>query len=307
MRSRNTILFFAVGLALMTGFFLFHLLSSASQPAAPTEEHVTVYSAAHDIQARSPIKPDELEAVVRPISAVEPDAFRSLNGLRGKIALTTIPAGATLTKSRVGTLTDEPLTVQMRPGMRAVTIGIDSVAGVAGFIEPGDRVDIVAVQKATPGSSTNLISSAQIIMRGILVLAMGGQTDTVAASATPGEAPTTATLGVTPQQAEDLILADATASLRLLLRPARESIHNSEKTKRYHPVNTAENQMSNPMMYTTYALNNGRTTTNLTTTAAIPAPKIASSASHASSKKHFLAISVIDGDQILKDGESDKP
>ncbi len=105
-------------------------------------------------------------------------------------------------------------------GLRAVSIAIDRVKGVSGLIEPGDRVDVIAV----PQRVGEEIPKASTILRGVLVLAMGNETETASATPSPdNQNLTTVTLAVNPQQANLLALADVYATLRLALRSPDES------------------------------------------------------------------------------------
>ncbi|MFN2528900.1 MAG: Flp pilus assembly protein CpaB [Candidatus Baltobacteraceae bacterium] len=101
---------------------------------------------------------------------------------------------------------------------------IDKVKGVSDLIQPGDRVDVIAVA-ARVGSET---PAASAILRGALVLALGSTLDSAApATATTPDTQTvaTVTLGVTPAQANLLAMADINATLRLSLRSPRESVN----------------------------------------------------------------------------------
>lgn len=108
------------------------------------------------------------------------------------------------------------------PGMRAMTIGVNAESGVAGFIEPGSRIDLVArindPQSGKPMTRT--------IVQNVTVIAVGTRLSPGQPPVEPGQpAPPPAsnvTLLVTPQQAEVLDLA-AAGSTRLVLRSALDS------------------------------------------------------------------------------------
>ncbi len=105
--------------------------------------------------------------------------------------------------------------------MRAVSISIDKVKGVAGLIQPGDRVDVIAV----PPRVASEVPHASAILRGALVLAMGNEVETTSATPSPdNQNLTTVTLALTPRQVDLLASADLNTTLRLALRPPKESI-----------------------------------------------------------------------------------
>jgi pilus assembly protein CpaB len=110
------------------------------------------------------------------------------------------------------------LSSMLDPGRRAVTVRVDDVRGVAGFIQPGDRVDVVLI-RTEAGSRTNA-SYADIILQSAKVLAI----DQIAGERT--EQPTVAkavTLEVSPEDAQKILLATNIGRLSLILRQPAES------------------------------------------------------------------------------------
>jgi len=113
-------------------------------------------------------------------------------------------------KSRVtGFGENRRMAMRLAEGRRAFTISIDSVSGVAGFVSPGDRVDILL----TRGGAESLESV--VILRNILVVAVDQKTNARSTSPTPGR---TATVEVTPTEAQKLALAQQVGRLSLSLR-----------------------------------------------------------------------------------------
>lgn len=108
-------------------------------------------------------------------------------------------------------------------GMRAVTVRVNDVVGVAGFVLPGMRVDVL-ITGHPPGNNTTVTKT---ILQNILVLSAGKtlQTDS---SGKPVDAPNV-TLLVTPQQAELLTLAGNEGRIQLVLRNGGDQ--NIEKTQ----------------------------------------------------------------------------
>jgi pilus assembly protein CpaB len=215
MKSRQLMFIVSIVIAAAAGFLAWNYLSTISK-SQTTAVMRSVLIATKDIQARSQITPAMLTTQTRPATSVDPDALSDPNSITNFIALTSIPSGAVLTKSRVGKPEEAPLPVRLKAGMRAVTIPIDSVRGVAGLIEPGDHVDVIAVMNRGYGSG----SAVSTFLHDVLVLAMGTALEQQHNPQTT-ESPnaTTATLAVSPKQAELLTLADSVAQLRLSLRP----------------------------------------------------------------------------------------
>lgn len=221
MNVRRTTLLIAIVLAVGTGWLTLTYLSSL-RPAASQQRQVLV--ATQDIPARTQITPAMFHTETRSANTLQPDALADPTRATGSLALITIPSGSQLTASEIGTNVAFALPVRLREGMRAVSIPIDRVKGVAGLIQPGDRVDVIAV----PPHGNGAPGKAVTILRGIRVLAVGNSLENVSATPSPQEeAAATVTLEVNPKQADLLAWADANANIRLALRSPREPIRSA--------------------------------------------------------------------------------
>ncbi|HTD37827.1 MAG TPA: Flp pilus assembly protein CpaB, partial [Candidatus Limnocylindrales bacterium] len=130
-------------------------------------------------------------------------------------------AGSTLTETKVGRPTEVGLTVRLRPGMRAVSIPVDRIKAVSGLIQPGDRVDVLASVPRGKGEPPKTFA----IIRGAIVLAINSSLETAGATPSPDNAnPGSVTLGITPEQAKLLTVADLNTVLRLALRSPQEPV-----------------------------------------------------------------------------------
>ena len=115
--------------------------------------------------------------------------------------------------------------------MRTVAIPIDGqgIASAGGFILPNDRVDVVRIGR-DDDTRTNDALGVQTIMTNIRVLAVGQNAqERMSERNTIGP---TATLEVSPEQAEILVLAQRTAQLSLVLRPLSEAGAAARQTAR---------------------------------------------------------------------------
>jgi pilus assembly protein CpaB len=206
-------------LALGTGVLLLNYLTSlrASAQVVLTKR---VYVASRDVPARALLTDEFLVEATKPVAEVDADAVTDRKQVVGKYSLITIPAGSVVTTSKVGSAANA-LPARLSYGMRAVSISIDRVKGVAGLIQPGDRVDVIAV----PPRVGSEVPRAAAILRGALVLAMGNAVETTSATPSPdNQNLTTVTLALTPKQVDLLASADINTTLRLALRPAKEPI-----------------------------------------------------------------------------------
>jgi pilus assembly protein CpaB len=227
MNTRRTTLLVAILLAIGTGWLTLNYINGIKGANAGSNQQRVVLVATSDILPRTTITPAMVKRVTVPVTGAEPDALSDQVPAVGSLSLISIPAGAQLTASKVGRPSDVGLPVRLDPGMRAVSIQIDKVKGVSGLVQPGDRVDIIAI----PPRSGSEPPPAATILRGIKVLAVGASLETSSATPSPQEQQsTTVTLAVTPRQADLIAMADTNATLRLALRSPREPL-NSEPTE----------------------------------------------------------------------------
>jgi pilus assembly protein CpaB len=101
-------------------------------------------------------------------------------------------------------------------GYRAITVKVDDEAGIAGFLMPGTLVDVLAVINP-PNESSGQNPISKIVLQNIKVLASGQNLDQPKDGREPVSIKT-ATLLVTPEQAEKLVLSSFDGRLRLALR-----------------------------------------------------------------------------------------
>ena len=107
------------------------------------------------------------------------------------------------------------LSALVKPGMKAVTIRVNDVEGVGGFVLPGDHVDVVLTRQIDKGSATT-----QVVLQNTRVLAVDQIADERAQKAAVAKS---VTLEVDTVDAQKLWLASSVGSLSLLLRKAGET------------------------------------------------------------------------------------
>lgn len=229
MNTRRITLLLAILLAIGTGWLTLNYINNVKTSTLANNAPRAVVVAAVDIPARTPITSNMLRQTTLPTSVVERDAIGTADSANGQLSLITIPAGSQITTSKIGRPEDVGLPVRLAPGKRAVSIQIDRVKGISGLLQPGDRVDILAIPPRN-GNGSELPHTAAIL-RGIKVLAVGNTMETTSATPSPDfQNSQTITLEVTPKQADLLASADANTTLRLALRSPREPL-NSEPTE----------------------------------------------------------------------------
>ncbi len=214
MKSQKIIFIIALTVAAVTILLTYNYLTAINKPQVTVATR-NIVIAAQDIAARTTITPAMLTTVERPADSIDIDAFTNPSKVSGFLALTSIPKGAVITASRIGKPDNAPLPVRLKKGTRALTIPIDPVSGVAGFIEPGDYVDLIAVMNR--GDDAGKVKT---FMHDVLVIAIGNTMEQASdPQASQAQAATTATLAVTPKQAEVITLAYSASQIRLTLRP----------------------------------------------------------------------------------------
>ena len=161
------------------------------------------------------VSPDSLKVVTWPADAQPEGAVHDPQEVVGSIARTTIGKNQPVAKTELIAQGAGLLPLMIDEGMRAMSVKVDSVTGVSGFITPNSHVDVIVA--ATRGEKNDMRS--RVIMQNIRVLATG--TIIEQKDEKPVEVPTV-TLLVTPEQAETLTLATRYDSVRLALRNYRD-------------------------------------------------------------------------------------
>ncbi len=187
--------------------------------AADSDGLAAVVVAVKDIGFGAPIGPNDVTVQTWPAKALPPGAFTNLREVlpaeingemrRSKRALV---QGEILMRSKVGEFGEKVTIVQtLGENSRAVAIKVDAVSGVAGFVTPGDRVDIILTQGGRAGLS------AVTILQNVRVIAVDQVADE--AKDKPGVA-RTVTVEVSPDDSQKLALAQKAGQLSLTLRTA---------------------------------------------------------------------------------------
>jgi len=111
------------------------------------------------------------------------------------------------------------LAAALGPGMRAVTVGVSATSGVAGFVFPGDRVDLVLTQEVAGGGEGPPLRASETIVRNIRVLAVDQRLDSRnEAGNQVAQTVSTITFEATPKIAEKIAVAQTIGQLSLSLR-----------------------------------------------------------------------------------------
>src|SRR5688572_4359375 len=187
---------------------------------APAVQLATTVVAAKPLPFGAPIDRLSLKTVQWPQEALPPDGFATVEDIFAgattpgdRIALIAVTTNEPVTKSKVSGFGGRPtLSRQVENGMRAISIRVDDVVGVAGFVLPGDRVDIMLTRRIG-GGQDNLVN--EVLLQNVTILGINQTADQASDQPIVGR---TATVEVTPEQAQKLVLAQQAGSLSLALR-----------------------------------------------------------------------------------------
>ena len=179
-----------------------------------------VVVASADMTEGAALDNSNLSVAQWPVATVPPAAYSTVDSLVGRVTRIAVFKGEPIIPGRLAPAGTGPgIQVKITPGKRAMAVKIDDVAGVSGLIQPNSRVDVLVTlrERETNGSNGGGGEQvAKLFMSNMRVLAVG----TVVQSG-PDNRPinaTTATLEVTPDQAERLAVGMREGSIQLVLR-----------------------------------------------------------------------------------------
>lgn len=207
-------------LALLSGglaaYLAFTVLRNPANPVAEgqAERTVEVAVATRDLTVGSILAPEDIRMIRWPASAVPPGYATSPTEVTGRGVITPVRMNEPLLSTKLSLPeAGGGLPIAIQEGQRGVSVKVDEVIAVAGFTQPGTRVDVVVTLDRV-GNIEEPIT--QIVLQDIEVLAAGQ-----VYQPNPNGEPTpvtVATLNVTPEQTEKLVLASQKGRIQLALR-----------------------------------------------------------------------------------------
>jgi pilus assembly protein CpaB len=207
-------LLLAVGFASLASYMALGWLKQQAAVQPPTEKTVVVVVAKTAVAPTSQLSAEQLKTEVRHQEKAPPGSFNKLEQVVGRVAVTSILPDDLVTEGKLaprGAVAG--ITALLSPNQRAMTVKVDEASGVAGFLTPGNRVDVVVV---VDKGEYNKDPIAKLLFQNLKVLGTGQKLEN-----RPGEKPQivpTVTLEVTPEQGESLALAAQEGRISLVLR-----------------------------------------------------------------------------------------
>ncbi|HEX6717283.1 MAG TPA: Flp pilus assembly protein CpaB [Pyrinomonadaceae bacterium] len=216
---RNKRLIIAVLAAVTFGLIAAVSVKQYLLTAQPFNRPNDVVVAKVEIAVGSRLIPEQLVVAQFPADVTPDGAISTIDDkLIGRVVLTAISPREPITEAKlapVGSLGG--LSAVIPEGYRAMTVRVDDVVGVSGFIMPGTLVDVVVVTQPPKGIG-NEETISKIVLQNIKVLANGQSIDKPKNDREVERSVRAVTLLLTPEQTEKLALASSEGKLQLVMR-----------------------------------------------------------------------------------------
>ena len=234
-RKKLVLLLAALVIAVGTAFIARSMFAGSSAPqavasaVAPQPEGPRVLVAQRSLPVGTIITQDAIGFQAWPTELVQDayfiDGESDVSRLLGTVVRFPITAGEPVTQGGLVAPGDRGfLAAALGPGMRAITVPVNTNTGVAGFVFPGDRVDLMMTHDA------NGLKATETILRNLRVLATDQSTaQGVAEGQTVARPSATVTLEVTPKIAEKISVAQTVGTLSLSLRSIADNASDLER------------------------------------------------------------------------------
>ena len=222
MRKPGTILLLAVILGALVSAWVYSRLRQQERAIeaarrAAAGETIELVVANAPIAIGSRIDASQVRMARWPADVEPEGALRRLDAVVGNVVRTTVEKNQPLLRSQLVPEGSGLLPLLITEGMRAMSVKVDGVTGVSGFITPNSRVDVLV--SGRPDGTENREQRSKVILQNVRVLAIGKSVEQ--RDERPVEVPTV-TLLVSPADAEKLTLATRQEPVSLALRNYRD-------------------------------------------------------------------------------------
>lgn len=192
---------------------------SQRQVQAPIVKMSPVVVAAKDIEVATAMRADQLSVVQWPQDRTPKGGFARVEDVAGRVAVLSMGAGEPILEPKLAPQgTPAGMTALVNPGKRAMTVKVDEASGVAGFVIPNNRVDVVVSINRGEFSKDPF---ARVVLENLRVLGAGQRIIEKQPDGKPQVVPTV-TLEVNPVEGERLALASQEGHLSLVLRSQKD-------------------------------------------------------------------------------------
>jgi pilus assembly protein CpaB len=215
MRNR---IFAVLAIAILAGgglaYGTYNMMQNRPQHVVQTPTAPVVVASA-DLSIGSELKPEDMTVVQFPAGKTPEGAFARPDEIAGRGLIVSIVKNEPILAAKLASKeAGAGLPPLIPDGMRAVSVRVNEVIGVAGYVLPGTRVDVVATQSPT-NQPTDMTS--KVVLANVQVLTSGTRLEQDQKDGEPVQV-TVVTLLVNPEQAERLALASTEGKIQLALR-----------------------------------------------------------------------------------------
>jgi pilus assembly protein CpaB len=215
MRNR---IFAVLAIAVLAGGGLAYGTYNMMQaPAVKVQQMPTqpVVVAAADISLGAELKAEHVKVLAFPAGQAPEGSFGKPEEIVGRGLIVSVAKGEPILPSKLAAKeAGSGLPPVIPDGMRAVSVRVNEVIGVAGYVLPGTRVDVIATASPTNEQKD---TTSKVVLANVLTLTAGTRMEQDQKDGKPVQV-TVVTMAVTPEQAERLALASTEGKIQLALR-----------------------------------------------------------------------------------------
>ena len=241
------VVIFALIAALCAGGMLYFYLSNLESQKQVKVEYDSVIVAASDIPAFTPITSDMVTLKQIPLGYAHPLAAHTLEEVVGYVTESNIIEGEEILPAKLKQFgeTESGLSYVVPEGMRALTVAVDEVSGVAGFLQRGDYVDVISyttttyepepkpqaqegteqTAQTTPSQSTTVVAAQNVR---IAAVGMSLSSKTPSTEEQTQASYNSVTLFVTPEDAMRIVQGAKSGVVMLVLRASGDHSPNTQ-------------------------------------------------------------------------------
>ena len=228
----------AFGIAWLTALLLsWYVYKRSTAPQA--RDSVYVVAATQDLPVGKRILQNDLKLVALDRKDLPKGAFLKISDVTDRATSVPVAASEIVLSGKLAAKgSGDGLTALIEPGTRAVSVQVNEISGVSGFIQPGTRVDVLFTRVFSNGDA-----ATTTILQNVKVIAYGRQFDpTARVDPRDTSKPTVATLLVSQDEAEKLVLAEQRGKIQLALRNALDDRISED----FDPVRSADLGIEEP-------------------------------------------------------------
>jgi pilus assembly protein CpaB len=204
------------------------LAARTTSLARPVQEEqkntLNVVIASKPIEAGTRLSHEIMDVKEWPAEAVPVNAFNYPESLLGRIVSADVASGEPILPNKL--IDKDTQTLEIPPGYRAITLPVDNISGVGGFLMPGSRVDLLTVvPKSTDGKSNEKVSKLLIQNVRVLATSSGSAATSRGPRAAKEEKSSTITIAIPAQDATKVALAydNGNGNIQVILRSFQDN------------------------------------------------------------------------------------